>query len=90
MILPKEQKGRQNTVIDVPSRNRWSSRTEVYNYIRPGRIKIVMHPIPSTAFFYIAAMNILADEFKGAVQRWARYTMAVLGFAIMVIVATWT
>lgn len=38
-------------------------------------------------FFYIAVMDILADEFKGAAQRWARYAVAIFGFTVMAIVA---
>ncbi|MCH8322583.1 MAG: ZIP family metal transporter [Proteobacteria bacterium] len=50
----------------------------------------IFDALAAGTFFYIAVMDILSGEFKGATQRWARYAMAVLGFSVMAIVAVWT
>ncbi|MCH8347754.1 MAG: ZIP family metal transporter [Proteobacteria bacterium] len=50
----------------------------------------IFDALAAGTFFYIAVMDILSEEFKGATQRWARYAMAVLGFSVMAIVAIWT
>jgi hypothetical protein len=41
-------------------------------------------------FFYIAVMDLLAEEFAAKTSHWMRYLMTVLGFSIMALVAIWT
>jgi len=50
----------------------------------------IFDALAAGTFFYIAVMDILAEEFSGKGLRLPLYSMAVLGFTIMALVALWT
>jgi zinc transporter 1/2/3 len=50
----------------------------------------IFDALAAGTFFYIAVMDLLAEEFAAKTSHWMRYLVAVLGFAIMALVAIWT
>ena len=54
------------------------------------RFEAVFDALAAGTFLYIAALDILSDEFTQPGQNRAKYAMVVLGFAIMTLVAIWT
>lgn len=58
----------------------------------PGEVhfEAVFDALAAGTFFYIAVMDILAEEFKGEHNPWPSFFMVTLGFTVMAIVAIWT
>jgi solute carrier family 39 (zinc transporter), member 1/2/3 len=54
------------------------------------QFEAVFDAIAAGTFLYIAVMDILAEEFEEATNRWKRYWAAAAGFAVMAVVAIWT
>ena len=58
----------------------------------PGEVhfEAVFDALAAGTFFYIAAMDILAEEFQGHHNHGQKFLMVALGFGIMAVVAIWT
>ncbi len=58
----------------------------------PGEVhfEAIFDALAAGTFFYIAVMDILAEEFKGRHNHLQNYVMVGLGFSVMAVVAIWT
>jgi solute carrier family 39 (zinc transporter), member 1/2/3 len=54
------------------------------------RFEAVFDALAAGTFFYIAVVDILAEEFAEEGGRWRRWGTAVLGFATMAVLAIWS
>ncbi|MCH8202810.1 MAG: ZIP family metal transporter [Proteobacteria bacterium] len=58
----------------------------------PGEVhfEAIFDALAAGTFFYIAVMDILAEEFKGKHNHLQNFAMVTLGFSVMAVVAIWT
>ena len=58
----------------------------------PGEVhfEAIFDALAAGTFFYIAVMDILAEEFQEGHNHGQKFLMALIGFSIMAVVAIWT
>lgn len=54
------------------------------------RFEGIFDALAAGTFFYIAVVDILAEEFRAKAERWSLFVVALLGFSIMALIAVWT